>query len=369
MKIVYILEQFYLHGGGEKVTCAKVNWLSKNGFDVTLISNKQNNKKHIYPLEKNIKFIDLGINYKKGTSYFHPKHLTLVPKHIIKLYKILSKIKPDIVVTLSLQFDYYFLPFMTKAKTIREFHSSRYLYNINRNKKNSFFKKIKYTIHDFIEKKYNYNVILTIDERKHYKSKNIVVIPNGINVISNSTAKLKKKTVISAGRIALVKGFDRLIKTWAIIAKKHPNWKLEIYGEGETKDINKLQKQINILNLQNQICLCGQTNNLQNKMLESSIYVMSSKTECFPMVLLESLAVGLPIVSFDCPYGPRNIISNNEDGFLVKDQDIYELAQAIIKLINDEELRFKMGKRAKKSTSRLKQDIVMKQWLKLFHKF
>lgn len=366
MKIVYILEQFYLHGGVEKVTCAKANWLSKNGFDVTLISNKQNNKKHIYPLEKNIKFIDLGINYKKGTSYFHPKHLILVPKHITRLYKVLSKIKPDIVVTLSLQFDYYFLPFITKAKTIREFHSSRYLYDINRNKNNSFLKRIKYTIHDFIEEKYNHNVILTIDERKHYKSKNIVVIPNGINVISNSTAKLKKKTVISAGRIAPVKGFDKLIKTWTIIVKKYPDWKLEIYGEGKTKDINKLQKQINKLNLQKQVCLCGQTDNLQDKMLESSIYIMSSKTECFPMVLLEAQSVGLPIVSFDCSYGPKNIITHNQDGILVEDQNNDKLANAIMQLIENENTRIEMGTKAKENVKKLQEQEVMNMWFKLF---
>jgi len=366
MKIVYILEQFHLHGGAEKITCIKANWFAKKGFDVTIISNNQNTKKNIYSLEKSIKFIDLGINYKTGTSYLHPKHLILVPKHIIKLHKALTKIKPDVVILLSLQFDYYFLPFITKSKIIREFHSSRYLYNTNRNKNNSFFKKFKYKLHDFIEKKYTYNVILTPEEKKHYNSQNTIIIPNGINNTAKQTAKLINKTVISAGRIAPVKGLDKLINTWYIVAKKHSDWKLEIYGGGNKKDIEKLQEQINKLNLQKQVCLCGQTDDLNSKMLEASIYVMSSKTECFPMVLLEAQSIGLPIVSFDCPYGPRNIITNNQDGILVEDQNNDKLANAIMQLIENKNTRIEMGKTAKKNILKLQEQEVMNMWFKLF---
>ena len=367
MKIVYILEQFYLHGGGEKVTCAKVNWLSKNGFDVTLISNKQNNKKHIYPLNKNIKFIDLGVNYKKGTSYFHPKHLTLVPKHIIKLYKILSKIKPDIVVTLSLQFDYYFLPFMTKAKTIREFHSSRYYYEINRSKTKSVFKKFKYKIADFIEQKFTYNVVLTKDELKHYRSKNVIIIPNFTVDTTSSIASLDSKIVIAAGRIAPVKNFEALLTIWEHISTRKPDWKLAIYGDGEKEYKKKLLKKVNDLKIETSCHFYGAVSNLSNKMNNAAIYAMTSHTECFPMVLLEAQQVGLPIVSFDCPYGPRNIIKNKEDGFLVENKNNDNFVKSLEKLMMDVNLRKKMGEKALKNSAQKNIEVIMKKWVTLFN--
>ena len=369
MKLVYILEQFYLHGGIEKITASKLNWLSKNGYDVSLIVNSQKNKEKIYLLDDRIKFIDLDIDYKVGTSYFHPLNLRKLPKHLISLKKVLNKIKPDVIVITSLQFDYYFLPFITNAKIIREFHSSRYYYEIKRQNTKFFLKKLKYKIEDFIESKYTYNVVLTPDEVKHYRNKNTVVIPNGIEIKENSgISDLKNKTVIAAGRLAEVKNFEELIEIWSKIAIKFPDWTLKIYGEGDTDYKQKLINLIDKNDLNKQICLCGSTDELDKKMLDSSIYVMTSKTECFPMVLLEALNVGLPIVSYDCPYGPKNIIKANEDGFLVEYNNKKDFIFKLSLLMSDFNLRQKMGGWGNKNIKEKQLDFVMKKWIKLFNK-
>jgi len=364
MKILFYTDQTYKHGGIERVLTNKINYLVKQqNYEVHLLTTEQKNKTHCYTTNNKLITHDLGINYHRETSYFHPKNLLKVPFHFFRLKKQLKQINPDIVITPHYDFSFFL---HKKSKKIKEYHSSKYFESKNRNNNKSIFKNILYKLNDFIESKYDNIIILTKDEKQHYKSNNTIVIPNGIDDISKQTAKLINKTAISAGRIAPVKGFDKLIDTWHIIAKKYPDWKLEIYGDGEATYIEKLQKQINKLNLQKQICLCGQTDNLKDEMLEASLYVMSSKTECFPMVLLEAQSVGLPIVSFDCPYGPRNIITNNQDGILVEDQNNDKLANAIMILIENENIRIEMGQMAKLNIKKLQEKEVMNKWFKLF---
>ena len=367
MRIVYMVEQFYLHGGIEKITAEKVNWLVSKGHEVYLISNQQFNKPLVYPLDNKVNFIDLKINYIMGKSYFHPSNLFKVPKHFNKLKKELKKIKPDIVVITSLQFDFYFLPFMPSIKTIREHHASRYYFTKEWLKKQNIVKRFKYKINHWIEGKYSYNIVLTKDELQHFDLSNISVIPNSIKIRKELKTDLDNKIVISAGRIAPVKGFEKLIEAWQIVAKNHADWKLNIYGDGDVKYKKILQNKIDVLHLQRQICLCGQTDDLEEKLCKSSIYAMSSKTECFPMVLLEAQAIGLPVVSFDCPYGPKNIINNMIDGILAENQNETKLAQAILKLIENNELRLAMGKQAKQNISNFSIEEIMKKWLYLFN--
>jgi glycosyltransferase involved in cell wall biosynthesis len=366
IKIVYILEQFYLHGGVEKITAAKANYLVANGFEVTIIVNRQQGKQKVYPLNKNINFIDLAINYQQETSYFHPKNLVKAPFHILKLRKLLNKLKPNIVVMLSLQFDHYALPFITLAKTIREHHSSRYYYAIARQQTKSFPKKLRHSLDDYILNKYTHNVVLTPDEKQHYKLKNCLVIPNGIHLLKANTGYARKKIVLAAGRIAKVKNFEHLLLAWQQITTKHPDWQLEIYGGGDRHYQEKLQKQMHDLAIENTTCLCGNTTKLELKMQESAIYAMTSHTECYPMVLLEAQAAALPIISYDCPYGPRNIINEGLDGVLVENQNWKAFAIQLENLILDEAKRIEMSKNTLETVKRNQLTVIMKKWMDLF---
>ena len=174
----------------------------------------------------------------------------------------------------------------------------------------------------------------------------------------------KGKTIISVGRYSEQKGYDLLIESWKIVAQKHPDWCINIYGEGELKD--SLQQQINTANLQQQIKLCQPVTNITKKYLESTFYVMSSRFEGFGLVLMEAMNCGLPCVSFDCPYGPSGIIRHQEDGLLVDNGNIHALAESICYMIENQEKRIEMGKKAKENIQRYSRGSIMAQWESLF---
>ncbi|APU11338.1 hypothetical protein A5M85_13930 [Cellulophaga lytica] len=369
MKIVYLTDQVYLHGGIERVLTNKANhFVQKKLADIYIITTEQANNQPCYKTNSKVNFIDLKINYNRNKSYFHPNNIIKLPTHFIRLRKELKKINPDNIVSLSKQFDYYFLPFIfQKIPKIKEFHSSRYFSALARAKNNSFFKILFYKFNDYIESKYDSLVLLTADEKQHYNSDNISIIPNAISHYPETPSKLKNNKAISAGRIAPVKQFDKLIEAWAYVAKINPSWKLEIYGEGKKEDLDELQKLINKLNLTENVYLRGKTDDLESKMLEATLYVMSSKTECFPMVLLEAMSCGLPIISFDCPYGPRNIISNGKDGFLTPNDNSNDLGVKIVELIkNKKELEI-LSINARAKAKSFLPEIVMQKWLKLLN--
>jgi glycosyltransferase involved in cell wall biosynthesis len=158
-----------------------------------------------------------------------------------------------------------------------------------------------------------------------------------------------------------------LIKIWNLIPNRHNNWELHIYGEGDENLKFKLQKLINTLKLPN-IFFKGATNKLDLKMKNASIFALTSETECFPMVLLESLSCGLPVISYDCPNGPRNIITNNKDGILIKSDNIKCFAKELENMIKNFELRKEMSRNAIKNVRRFDESIVMESWIKLFLK-
>lgn len=365
---MYITDQIYKHGGGERVLTNKSNYLiEKNWAEVYIVTSEQKDMTPCYPINSKAIFKDLGINYNRELSYFHPYNYRKIVKHFFKLKKTIKEINPDVIITLSTQFDFYFLPFIYKnIPKIKEFHSSGFFKNLNRKKHSSFFKKIFFKINDFIEFKYDYLAILTKDEEKYYNSKNKIIIHNALTNYPSKASDLNNKIAISAGRIAPVKQFDKLIKSWSYVANKYPDWQLKIYGNGDYNDVDKLKKIINEYNLNNYVQLCESTDNIEDVMLNSSLYLMSSKTECFPMVLLEAMSCGLPIISFNCPHGPKNIITQNIDGILLEVNDEENLGNAIINLINDKERLINFGKMGRKNVLRFSDDIIMSEWLNLF---
>src|SRR5690606_14358891 len=298
----------------------KINYLCANTeIRVHVVTFEQKGNSPCYPIKGNVSYHDLNINYHRKLSFLHPKNLIKVSKHFFKLKKKIKEINPDVIIVCNYEYGFYFIPFLAKkAIKIKEYHSSKHFNFLRREQNNSLIKALIYKFSDYFESKYDYLVLLTSDELDYYKSNNKIVIPNAISSLPKTTATLDQKRAICAGRIAPVKGFDKLISAWKLVVEKYPEWHLDIYGDGELNYTNSLKKQIRYLNLENHVTLHGSTDNLEQKMLQSSIYAMSSLTECFPMVLLEAMSCGLPIVTFDCPNGPRNIIQDNNDGLLIE---------------------------------------------------
>jgi glycosyltransferase involved in cell wall biosynthesis len=370
MKIVFSTDQIYLHGGIEKVLAQKANYFADMlGYEVIILTSEQHCHPPCYPLSRKIHLLDIGVNYIRSQSYFSKHNLIKIPFHYKQLYKTIKELNPDIWIIVNASFDFYWIPFMRKeAPKCKEFHWSRSFESQNRLINHSFIKKIKYYLNDWIESKYDQLIVLNPDEQFFFKSKNTIVIPNSILDSLQLPAPLVNKQALAAGRIAPVKGFDKIIKSWELVVKKNPDWQLHIYGEDYLDTRRKLENQILELRLENNVSFKGVSADMTATMQDYSFYVMSSQTECFPMVLLEAMSCGIPCVSFDCPTGPRNIITDGKDGLLAEHDSVEELANKINYLIENPGIRKKMGGRARKNIKRFSAVIVMEQWQKLFGK-
>lgn len=192
-------------------------------------------------------------------------------------------------------------------------------------------------------------IVLTNQDRKAYpfflRSK-ILVIPNFTNLNrTNELSYLNNKVVLSVGRFHNHhKGFDQLLEVWNTVHKSFPDWSLRIVGDGPDKQV--LLNKIKSYALRDSVCLVPSTKSIQDEYKAASIYVLPSRYEAFGLVLIEAKSFGLPLVSFDCPYGPREIVRDGLDGFLVKDRDVDSMSHSIICLIADKNLREKMGSSA-----------------------
>ena len=367
MNIVFIIDQVYLHGGIERVLSIKANYLAQQlDNKISIMTSEQRNKVPCYNFDDAIIFQDLRVNYFRDKSYFHPLNLLKAIKHLISLRKVINQISPDILVVCSHSTDTHFVPFINRTiPKIKEFHYSKFIEEMKRDKKGITFKKIYFKITDYVESKYNRLVILNPDESKYYKSDNTVVIPNPLTFFPKEVSNLSNKVIISAGRIAPVKGYDLLIDIWKIASENIPDWKLHIYGDGNIDYIAQLQSKIDEANLQDTIILKGSTNDIKSKMLNASIFVMTSLNECFPLVLLEAQACGLPIISFDCPNGPRNIINNN-DGILIPVGGNESFSNKLVLLANDKEQLVSMGVNARKNANNYSVEKIMTMWNDMF---
>mgnify|MGYP003585513953 FL=1 len=152
---------------------------------------------------------------------------------------------------------------------------------------------------------------------------------------------------------------------WEKVNQKHPEWTLDIY----TDEVDSLNNIVIDLGLTSTINIFSFVKNIEEKYLESSIFVMTSRFEAFPMVLIEAMSLGLPSVSYDCPSGPRSIITDNENGFLIPDGDLELFAEKLSFLIESEEFRIKFGAASKEKMKEYQLDPVMKQWKTLLENF
>jgi glycosyltransferase involved in cell wall biosynthesis len=228
----------------------------------------------------------------------------------------------------------------TSAKIVKEFHFSKFY--CAKAKKN-LFKKFE----NYLESKLDFSVVLSEEERQFYTTNNIVVIPNPVPEIQEKIKLTARKNIaMAAGRLAPVKRFDVLIAIWGKFVAANPNshWKLQIYGGGEDAYVDSLKQMIINKKLTDHIFLMGSVTHINNIMQSAGLYLMTSAQECFPMVLLEAQAAGLPIISFDCPTGPRNIINNNHNGVLVENDNQEAFVSELQKLVTNEEDRTLLAK-------------------------
>jgi glycosyltransferase involved in cell wall biosynthesis len=190
-------------------------------------------------------------------------------------------------------------------------------------------------------------------------------IPNALPWhVADSPAPLRSKVVVTAGRLDAGKGHARMVRAFAPVARRHPDWELHVYGSGSER--KALKSLIAELGLTRQVQLKGYTLDLRTALAEASVYALTSHSEGFSMVLIEAMSVGLPPVAMDCPRGPRQIITDASNGRLVPDGDEAAFGTALLSLIEDEELRRRMGAQALADARAYEMDEVGRQWEQLF---
>jgi glycosyltransferase involved in cell wall biosynthesis len=376
MKIVYCIVDCSQAGGMERMICCKANYLTDSlGYEVTIITTDQRQRENFYVFSDKIKFIDLEINYVELKQYSFTKRLVEQIKkrkeHRRKLSNALKKIKADIVIS-TYTHEFTLLPAIQDgSKKIAEIHFSKEYNQIeNQHNKQSlpaklFSKMAECRKYAFIHN-YNKFVVLTHSDVKSWEKRyiNIEQIYNLLPFYPAESAPLNSKRIISVGRLTSQKGFDRLIEAFSLVNKDFSDWYLDIFGSGE--DEKELMKLIKKYHLDKVVKINSTVKDIIKKYFESSIYVMSSRYEGFGMVLAEAMACGVPCVSFDCPHGPSEIITEGEDGFLVEDGNVELLAEKMKVLIADNELRKAMGRKAKENIRRFAPEVIMQRWNELF---
>ncbi|MFF0249497.1 glycosyltransferase family 4 protein [Streptosporangium sandarakinum] len=192
----------------------------------------------------------------------------------------------------------------------------------------------------------------------------VITIGNGLPATPRPRSRQENRIVLAAGRLVPVKGYDRLLKAFAQVVQKRPDWKLRIYGEGRSGD--KLVRQSVKLRLHNNVTFMGPTEDIEGELAKASIHAVSSRFEGFGMTIIEAFSCGVPVVSFDCPRGPREIITSGHDGLLVPAGDVDALAEGLLRMIDDEEGRHRMARNALETAARYDMSVVAERWERAF---
>jgi glycosyltransferase involved in cell wall biosynthesis len=359
MKILYLVPNINNEGGVARVLAIKTNYfIEKWNYKIDFLTQNKGGFPQFYNFNKNIGFHDMIL---KG----NPFQFLLNYKR--KLNKQIELLNPDIIVVCDNGFKAFLLPFFlnTKIPIVLEIHSSL---NVIEKENDSIFNIIGTQFSILFKKlaarNFDNFVVETPESSKEWDVKNGIVIPNPLWFNTDKLAKLNSKKVIAVGRHVYEKGLDRLLYIWKKIVIKHPDWHLDIYGK--SSDDFFLHKLTSDLNLTNSVSFYEPTNDIVTKYQENSIYLMTSRFEGFGMVLIEAMASGLPCIAYDCPCGPRAIIENKFDGFLIKNGNESDFIAATLYLMNNESKRIEMGKNAKLKSLNYNIDAIMPMWDALF---
>lgn len=372
MKIVYCIHSTCNSGGMERVLANKVNYLAKlEDYEVLIVTTEQKGRPHFYDMPANVECIDLGINYSDTLNQnILLKIFNSVKKyyrHKLKLRKKLFDLKADVVISMFTNDVGFLYKINDGSKKIVEIHFCREFRLLAERKGILRLIDIYKTYqNDKIVRKYDSFVVLTNEDKLSWKnSKNITVIYNSFPAGEVAVSTLKRKNVLSIGRCSHQKNFELLIDLWKEISSLHSDWNLKIIGSGDfSQVIDKIEK----YSLTKNVAILPPTDSINEYYQQSSIYLMTSRYEGLPMVLIESQNFGLPIVSFNCKCGPNEIINNDLDGYLIEKNDNKNFINKVSQLIENEEKRIDFGKQAKINSVKFSEEEIMKQWVVLFEK-
>lgn len=373
MKKVTILALHLGYGGIENAIVTLANTLVSK-YNVEILSVYRLYNEPVYKLDERVKvsyISNIKPNKKEMMYYLKKKNFSMFLKGIgqsiktgfvkyIKTPDVLRKINTDVIVSTRTVHNFLISKFVSN-----DIKKIAWEHNHHNNKK-------KY-INSLVKSCKNIdNLVLVSNELsefyKGYLGSKVVYIPNCLDKMPSKLSKLDSKNLVAIGRLSKEKGFDDLLKLFKKISIKHPDWKLNIVGDGMEK--NNLLDLAKELKLGDKVVFHGYQNKdyINNILLESSIYVMTSHTESFGLVLIEAMSYGVPCISYTSAQGATEIISDGETGYLIKNRSEDEMIEKIELLIENEKLRNKLGKNARLRSKNYSNEVVLDKWSKIINK-
>lgn len=351
IKLLYITNGINGSGGLERVLSVKASALAEDfGYEISILCLNKGGENPFYKFSPKIRILSIEVGG-------NPVHYLMQYKK--GLQRAVDHLQPDVISVCDDGLKAFFIPKLLKttAKIIYERHVSKLIESTG---KPSLTTRFKWQMMEYLGNGFDRFVLLTEGNLKEWPAlKNRVVIANPLPFSPKKVSTLDSKTVICVGKISYQKGQDLLVQAWQKVQQQYPDWQLHLYGK-ENRDF------LDVRNAGYNIHFFPPDPNIELRYLESSVYVMSSRFEGFGMVLIEAMACGLPCVSFDCDYGPSDIIENGVDGLLVEKENTDLLAEKLILLIEDAALRKMMGKKARENVKRYEAPEIVRQWDVLF---
>ena len=373
-KIVYCTPALYMAGGVERVLTLKANYFAEHyGYDITIVLTEGKDKPLFYSLSNKIKIINLDLNFEELWSCSFIKKIFLYLHKQRRFKKALTaelmRLRPDITVSL-LRRDINFITSIPDgSKKIGEMHINRANYRnfMGYNPLKHLFSW--FWMRNLISKLKHLELLVVLTEKDReawIELENVVAIPNPLPFSPSMISPLTERRVIAVGRYCHEKGYDYLLQAWSMVQRACPDWRLEVYGDGDRTSYERMIDEVHIE--RSRCILHGRTDDIESEYVHSSLAVCSSRFEGFGLSIVEAMSCGLPIVSFDCPWGPRSIIKDSEDGILVENGNICQLADAMISIMTNNKEREILAKMAIKNVQRFKLEQIAQKWKQLFEK-
>lgn len=373
-KIVICTPALYSAGGVERVVSVKANYFADIlNYDVAIIVTEGHGSNSFFQLSPKVKVINLGLRFEELWN------ITFVRKVFLYLYKQrrykkllteeLMRIRPDITITTLRREINFICDINDGSYKIGELHLSRKNYRLIDSSKTNLLKWLfsrwwQKRIVDHLRRLDRFVVLTQNATLEWPELQNVKLIPDPLSISPNKQSSLSSKRIITIGRYSYEKGFDLLLRIWVQVEKEYQDWQLEVYGMG---DPTPYVRMLDNLSIDKKRChLNASLVSVEEGYLRSSILVQPSRTEGFGLVIVEAMACGLPVIAFDCENGPRSILTDGEEGYLIPAFDVELFADRLKNLMSDENLRRNMGNKGQKKSQCYHIDSIGRQWKQLF---